>query len=619
MLGLRQVGRILLGVGLAFSAESLRAGVEPEISVRGDGRILHDWGHGSRYFFGRAVAFAAPIRANFLIRNDGDGTLNIASVSSDSPYFSVSGVASTIGAHSSDVFAIEFDPRRVGVRSAQITIVNDDRDENPYTFTVWGSVGKPPEIAVYCDDMFVPSGSGSTDLACLNLGSIPFRGGAFSRTFTIRNLGSDSLSIEEFAPRVTGIIDVSGPTGEIPPLDDSSFTVTIDPQDSGEFEFVASIQSSDPIEPIYWFGVRWEVTGDLETAEFNVTCGGLTVSSGAMPNHASGCLALGNKPVSGGTVTSNSFALENLGPGPLQIASVTSSSPQFSVIGLPSSLESGETDLFHITFDPDSLGVQTATITIESNNPDERLFSFTVSGEGTGEVTGYEVALTNEDSLRIGTSDGSPLVSWASAELGCFRALSDAEVRARTVDAWKSDWRSFSLPLGVPQGVGAGRFDVVIPGGLDPAGSEFAEKELYIALGNGPSLKSSDEVIVFRSGALIGETDPGSSRLTISLHDGSQVVYGAMRGEFVIPPLPTWGVVGKARPLGLEVAFPGMATRLQWQGRADRNYQVELSEDLRGPWAAQGEQIAGSDSLLTWFGLEDRVGSGFYRIVETAR
>ena len=45
----------------------------------------------------------------------------------------------TIGAGSSTTFSVTFNPSAVFTRSATINIVNNDSDENPYTFSIQGS------------------------------------------------------------------------------------------------------------------------------------------------------------------------------------------------------------------------------------------------------------------------------------------------------------------------------------------------------------------------------------------------------------------------------------------------------------------------------------------------
>ena len=77
----------------------------------------------------------------FTIRNDGNATLTISSVSvSPTTYFSIlSGVGdTTLDANQSVTFVVRFDPP-LGVANATVTIASDDADEGTFTFPVRGT------------------------------------------------------------------------------------------------------------------------------------------------------------------------------------------------------------------------------------------------------------------------------------------------------------------------------------------------------------------------------------------------------------------------------------------------------------------------------------------------
>ena len=91
---------------------------------------------------------AASIIKTFTIENLGGATLNLTNPTS--PYISIAGAnpgdfsistapANTVAWGSSTTFNITFTPSAVGLRSATISIDNDDTDENPYNFTIEGT------------------------------------------------------------------------------------------------------------------------------------------------------------------------------------------------------------------------------------------------------------------------------------------------------------------------------------------------------------------------------------------------------------------------------------------------------------------------------------------------
>ncbi len=81
----------------------------------------------------------APIVKNFVITNNGTGTLNLSSLSlSSTTFFTISsGLSSTVlTAGQSATFSISFTSTLTGLKSATVTINNDDSDEGTYQFLI---------------------------------------------------------------------------------------------------------------------------------------------------------------------------------------------------------------------------------------------------------------------------------------------------------------------------------------------------------------------------------------------------------------------------------------------------------------------------------------------------
>lgn len=83
----------------------------------------------------------------FTIENLGTATLNLTG---SSPYVTISGTnasdftltatpSNSIATSGSTTFTITFDPSALGLRTATVSIANDDSDENPYTFDIQGT------------------------------------------------------------------------------------------------------------------------------------------------------------------------------------------------------------------------------------------------------------------------------------------------------------------------------------------------------------------------------------------------------------------------------------------------------------------------------------------------
>ena len=101
--------------------------------------------------FGAAVITSGTIVRTFTIENLGSGDL----ILSGTPLISISGAnaadfsvttlpTSPVAASGSTTYQITFAPSATGLRTATISIANDDADENPYTFAIQGTGVLPP-------------------------------------------------------------------------------------------------------------------------------------------------------------------------------------------------------------------------------------------------------------------------------------------------------------------------------------------------------------------------------------------------------------------------------------------------------------------------------------------
>ncbi len=96
--------------------------------------------------FGSTGVSAGTVSRTYSINNTGSGTLTLTG----DPLVSIGGTDAAdftvtvppvpqIDAMGSTTFTVVFDPAATGLRTAMVTIVNDDMDENPYAFTIQGT------------------------------------------------------------------------------------------------------------------------------------------------------------------------------------------------------------------------------------------------------------------------------------------------------------------------------------------------------------------------------------------------------------------------------------------------------------------------------------------------
>ncbi|NBB22527.1 choice-of-anchor D domain-containing protein, partial [Runella sp. CRIBMP] len=132
----------------------------PEMNVKGNGVSINDNDSSPRTAdntdFGAQLVASGTVVRTFTIENTGSGTLNL----SGSPLVSIGGtnagdftvtqlpttpVAATNG---TTTFQITFDPSASGLRTATVSIANNDSDENPYNFSIQGTGAAPADYTI---------------------------------------------------------------------------------------------------------------------------------------------------------------------------------------------------------------------------------------------------------------------------------------------------------------------------------------------------------------------------------------------------------------------------------------------------------------------------------------
>lgn len=123
----------------------------PEIDVKGNGVSIVSGDAtpttADHTDFGNVDVTSGTLVRTFTIENTGSAAL---SLTGSSPYISISGThaadftvtaipSASITAGGSTTFQITFNPSAAGVRTATVSIANDDANENPYTFTIQGA------------------------------------------------------------------------------------------------------------------------------------------------------------------------------------------------------------------------------------------------------------------------------------------------------------------------------------------------------------------------------------------------------------------------------------------------------------------------------------------------
>ena len=249
----------------------------PEVDITGLGNSISDGDtspSGSDDTDFGNVDIAAGTNSNiFTIQNTGTGTLNLTG----GPLVSISGTnagdftvttspSSSVSASGSTIFTITFNPSALGLRTASVSIANNDADENPYNFNIQGNgITTAQEInitglgnAIFSGDI-TPVGADNTDF-----GNVVSTSGTNANTFIIENLGTvNNLNLTGGSPYVV----ISGahaadfsvttiPSTPITAISNTSFVITFDPSADGLRTATVTIANNDADEGSYTFSIQ---------------------------------------------------------------------------------------------------------------------------------------------------------------------------------------------------------------------------------------------------------------------------------------------------------------------------------------------------------------------------
>lgn len=155
--------------------------------------------------------------------------------------------SATINAGENSVFLIRFSPLGGGIRTAIVSIINNDSDENPYTFTIQGN-GIAPNINVVGNGNQIVNGSSVPDLNNhTNFGNANVTSGTKLRNFFIVNLGGAVLDVNSVVISGSHASDFSIttiPSSTVNTNNSTTLAITFDPSALGLREAVVTIYNN---------------------------------------------------------------------------------------------------------------------------------------------------------------------------------------------------------------------------------------------------------------------------------------------------------------------------------------------------------------------------------------
>ncbi len=260
-----------------YTVNIITTSLQPEINLVGNGQNINDGdtvpAAADDTDFGTVGILFGSQTNTFTIENTGSINLNLTDAS---PYVVISGLhpgdftlnanpTTPISAGGSTTFEITFNPSAAGLRSAIITIANDDNDEDPYTFTIQGNgYSIAPEINLQGNTTTILDGDTTpSPVDATNFGSASVSGGTQVNTFTIQNSGSLNLNLTGGAPYIVigganaaDFTVTATPNATIGAGGSTTFDITFDPSALGTRTATVTIENDDSDENPYTFNIQ---------------------------------------------------------------------------------------------------------------------------------------------------------------------------------------------------------------------------------------------------------------------------------------------------------------------------------------------------------------------------
>ena len=246
-------------------------GVAQEIQVEGNATVIPDNGvvtsTNNWTILGDTFVNTAIFRT-YTIKNTGATNLTIGAISfsgTNASEFTVTTLPSaSVAGGSFTTFVVRFLPLAIGVRTATISIVNNDATENPYNFAIEGNAFTSvatPEIDVQGNAISIANGDLTPSINdWTDFGSTQILTNPQIKTFTVRNYGGNNLILSG-APLVSisGSADfnvTAAPTTPIVSLGGTTFAVQFNPASLGTKTATITIANNDPNEAPYTFSIQ---------------------------------------------------------------------------------------------------------------------------------------------------------------------------------------------------------------------------------------------------------------------------------------------------------------------------------------------------------------------------
>lgn len=403
-------------------------GTEQEVNVQGNATDIADGDNTPTTAdwtdFGSTDVTSGTISRTFTIQNTGTLSLNVGAVTfsgANAADFSVSILPNPIvGAGLSTNVTIIFNPSATGLRTATMSIVNNDSNENPYNFSIQGT-GTEQEIDVQGNLVSIANNDNSPVLTdWTDFGSTGV-GVGITRTYTILNTGTSNLTIGAITFSSGLFTLTTPPTSPVVPGGSTTFVVTFTPTALVTTTATLNMVTNDANENPFRFDVRG--TGAVTPAEIDIQGSATSIVDGDITPSTLDWTDFAGTGV--GVSITRTFTILNTGGGSLTLGAITiggANAADFTVVTPPvSPVAANGFSTVVIQFTPSALGIRTATFSIVNSDTSENPYDFSIQGtglapltNGPGGVTGNLQLWFRSDLLNgtTGVADGTAVNTW---------------------------------------------------------------------------------------------------------------------------------------------------------------------------------------------------------------
>jgi hypothetical protein len=239
-----------------------------------------------------SVASFVPLNLIYTIENTGTAALDLTGtpVVVVTPGVNVTAAAlttqpsNTIAVAGITTFTLSYTVGGAGAFSIDVSIDNNDLNENPYTFTVTGT-GLPGVPEIVLNRAGLPVVDGGTD--SLGAAAVP-SGVVINLSYAIGNLGTGALTLTP-PVTITGqinctVIVLTQPMASVAPSASTTLALDVTPSGGGAFSFTVSVDNNDANENPY----NWTVSGTASSP--GAASGGTSTGGGSCAAGGSACL-----------------------------------------------------------------------------------------------------------------------------------------------------------------------------------------------------------------------------------------------------------------------------------------------------------------------------------------